>query len=38
MSLRTRLVISFTVLLLIAIVTVGYVASRSTQDLSLIHI
>lgn len=33
MSLRTRLVISFTVLLLVAIVAVGFVASRSTQDI-----
>jgi len=33
MSLRTRLVISFTVLLLAAIVAVGFVASRSTQNI-----
>jgi two-component system OmpR family sensor kinase len=33
MSLRTRLVISFTVLLLVAIVAVGFVASQSTQDI-----
>ena len=33
MSLRTRLVISFTILLLVAILAVGLVASRSTQDI-----
>jgi len=33
MSLRTRLVISFTVLLLVAILAVGFVASQSTQDI-----
>ena len=33
MSLRTRLVISFTILLLVAIFAVGFVASRSTQDI-----
>jgi two-component system OmpR family sensor kinase len=38
MSLRTRLVISFTVLLLVAIVAVGYVASRSTQDILVAQI
>ena len=38
MSLRTRVVISFTVLLLVAIVTVGYVAFRSTQDILIAQI
>ena len=38
MSLRTRLVISFTVLLLVAIVTVGYVDYRSTQDILIAQI
>jgi len=33
MSLRTRLVISFTVLLLAVIFTVGFVASRSIEDI-----
>ena len=33
MSLRTRLVISFTILLLVAILAVGFVASRSTSDI-----
>ena len=33
MSLRTRLVISFTILLLVAIAAVGFVAFRSTQDI-----
>ena len=38
MSLRTRLVISFTVLLLIAILAVGFVASQSTQDILVAQI
>ena len=38
MSLRTRLVISFTVLLLVAILAVGFVASRSTQDILVAQI
>lgn len=38
MSLRTRLVISFTILLLVAIVAVGYVASRSMQDILVAQI
>ena len=38
MSLRTRLVISFTVLLLIAIVAIGFVASRSSQDILVAQI
>ena len=33
MSLRTRLVVSFTILLLVAIAAVGFVAFRSTQDI-----
>ena len=38
MSLRTRLVISFTVLLLVEVVTVGFVASRSIEGILIAQI